>query len=224
MEAQRDRTALKKLLAQNGSPALKDAVLRILDRERALPQIQGRIVRGRAITNAGLAAIAQPERPEQFAFVQFPDGPIQLLRGSALVSGSDARTPSVEVVNLTDKPVKYVELGWVLTDANGHSYMAGALPSSDPAFSLSPRGTGKVSQENTLEFSTGGQPLSIRKVTGFVNQVEFADGKVWVPSRQNMDANPLLLQVVEPSAEEERLANLYVNKGLAALVEELKKY
>jgi hypothetical protein len=223
MEAQRDRTALKRLLAQSGNPALKEAVLKILARREALPEIQGRIVRGRAITNAGLAAVA-PERPEQFAFLQFPDGPIQLLRGSALISGSDARTPSIDVANLTDKPVKYVELGWVLTDSNGRSYMAGALPSSDPAFSLPARGNGKVSQENTLEFSTAGKPLSIRKVTGFVNQVEFADGKVWVPSRQNMESNPLLMQVLEPSAEEERLANLYVTKGLPALVEELKKY
>jgi hypothetical protein len=224
MESQRDRLALKRLLAQGGSPALKEAVLKILARREGLPQVQGRIVRGRAITNSGLAAIAPAERQEQFAFLQFPDGPIQLIRGSAVIAGSDARTPSIEVANLTDKPVKYVELGWVLTDSNGRSYMAGALPSSDPAFSLAARATGKVSQENTLEFSTGGQPLSIRKVTGFVNQVEFADGKMWVPSRQNMDSNPLLLQVMEPSAEEERLANLYVNKGIGALVDELKKY
>jgi hypothetical protein len=223
MESQRDRLALKRLLAQGGGPALKDAMLKVLARRDALPQIQGRIVRGHTVTNAGLAAIA-PERQEQFAFLQFPDGPIQLIRGSALIAGSDARTPSIEVANLTDKPVKYVELGWVLTDSNGSSYMAGSLPSSDPAFSLAARGTGKVSQENTLEFSTGGKPLSIRKVTGFVNQVEFADGKVWVPTRQNMDSNPLLLQVMEPSVEEERLANLYVTKGLPALVEELKKY
>jgi len=53
--------------------------------------------------------------------------------------------------------------------------------------------------------------------------VEFADGRVWVPSRQDVEA-PLLRQVLEPSVEEERLANLYVTKGLPALVEELKKY
>jgi len=225
METQRDRTALKRVLAQGGNEALKTAVLKILDRRNALPDVQGRIVRGRVLTNAGVAAISsQGERQEQFAFLQFPDGPIQLIRGSAMIAGSDARTPSIEVANLTDRPVKYVELGWVLTDSNGRSYMAGSLPSSDPAFALAPRGTGKVSTENTLEFSTGGKPLSIRKVTGFVNQVEFADGKVWVPSRQNVDSNPLLLQVMEPSVEEERLANLYVAKGLPALVDELKKY
>ncbi len=86
---------------------------------------------------------SEKERPEQFAFLQFPDGPIQLLRGSAMIAGSDARTPSIEVANLTDKPVKYVELGWVLTDPEGRSYMAGALPSSDPAFTLAAKGTAK---------------------------------------------------------------------------------
>jgi hypothetical protein len=226
MEAQRDRTALKRLLAQGGNPALKDAILKILARRDALPEIQGRIVRGHALTNAGLAAIVpERERQEQFAFVQFPDGPIQLLRGSAVIAGSDARMPSIEVANLTDRPVKYVELGWVLTDINGHSYMAGSLCLRAIRRSrCPPAAPGKVSTENTLEFSTGGKPLSIRKVTGFVNQVEFADGKVWVPTRQNMDSNPLLLQVMEPSVEEERLANLYVTKGLPALVDELKKY
>jgi hypothetical protein len=146
-----------------------------------------------------------------------------MIRGSALVAGSEARTPSIEVANRSDKPVKYVELGWILTDSSGRDYMAGSLPSSDPAFTLPAHSAGKVSQENTLEFSTGGKPLSIRKVTGFVDQVEFADGKVWVPSRQDMESNPLLLQVMEPSVEEERLANLYVTKGLPAVVEELKK-
>jgi hypothetical protein len=225
MEAQRDRTALKRLLAKGGNPALTDAIYKILARRQALPEVQGRIVRGRALTNAGLAAITpERDRQEQFAFLQFPDGPIQLIRGSATIAGSDARTPSIEVANLTDKPVKYVELGWVLTDSEGRSYMAGALPSNDSTFSLPGHATGKVSTENTLEFSTAGKPLSIRKVTGFVNQVEFADGKVWVPTRQNMDSNPLLLQVMEPSVEEERLANLFVTKGIGALVDELKKY
>jgi hypothetical protein len=223
MESQRDRTALKRLLAQGGNPALKEGILKILARREALPQIQGRIVSGHIMTNAVVAALA-PERQEQFAFVQFPDGPVQLIRGSALIAGSEARTPSIEVRNLTNQPVKYVELGWVLTDSNGRAYMAGSLPSTDPAFALPANGTSKVSQEKTLDFSTNRLPLSISKVTGFVNQVEFADGKVWVPNRQNIDTNPLLLQVLEPSVEEERLANLYVTKGLPALVEELKKY
>ena len=53
--------------------------------------------------------------------------------------------------------------------------------------------------------------------------MEFADGKVWVPNRQNLD-DPLLTKVLAPSVEEERLTNLYVNKGIDAVVEELKKF
>jgi hypothetical protein len=140
-----------------------------------------------------------------------------------MIAGGEARSPSIEVRNRSNKPVKYVELGWVLTDPAGRAYMAGSLPSNGPAFSLPAGGATEVRQENILSFSTHGQPFSIRKMTGFVNQVEFADGTVWVPNRQNME-EPLLRQVLEPSAEEERLANLYVTKGLAALVEELKKY
>ena len=60
-------------------------------------------------------------------------------------------------------------------------------------------------------------------MTGFVSQVQFADGKVWVPTRQNLD-EPELRKVVPPSAEAQRLSELYFKKGLPALVEELKKF
>jgi hypothetical protein len=60
-------------------------------------------------------------------------------------------------------------------------------------------------------------------MTGFVTQVEFADGKVWVPNRQNLE-RPFLAKVLAPSIEEERLASLYVRKGVDAVAEELKKF
>jgi len=220
MEAQRDRLALKKLVAQGGD--LKAAILKILQRQNDLPQLQGRIVRGHSITNAAVAAIS-PERQEKFALVQFPDSPVELRQGTVMVSGNEARTPSIEVANRTDRPVKYVEVGWILTDSSGKAYMAGSLPSSDPAFSLAAKATGQVRQENSLVFSTKGQSFNIRNVTGFVSQVEFADGKVWVPNRQSLESNALLQQVMAPSVEEQRLANLYVTKGLQALADELKK-
>ncbi len=59
-------------------------------------------------------------------------------------------------------------------------------------------------------------------MTGFVSQVEFADGKVWVPNRQNLENPPA--KVLAPSAEEQRLSDLYRRKGLDALVQELAKY
>ena len=60
-------------------------------------------------------------------------------------------------------------------------------------------------------------------MTGFVSHVEFADGKVWVPSRESMKSSPLL-RVLAPSPEEQRLADLYAKKGLAALVADLNRY
>ena len=50
MESQRDRLALKHLLEQGGSPALRAGILKIMARREALPQIQGRIVSGHAMT------------------------------------------------------------------------------------------------------------------------------------------------------------------------------
>ena len=222
MEAQRDRDYLKRLLAEQGLPALRQAMLRIQARQDSVPRLQGRVVRGHTVTTAGLAAAA-PEREAQFAFLQFPDSPVEPVQGSLLIAGNEARMPVIDVRNRSGKAVKYVELGWVLTDPAGHDYMAGSMPSTDANFSLAPGSTARVRQDSTLGFSTGGQPVSIQKMTGFVTQVEFADGKVWVPSRQNLEKPPLA-KVLAPSIEEERLASLYVRKGVDAVVEELKKF
>jgi hypothetical protein len=101
--------------------------------------------------------------------------------------------------------------------------MAAALPSAESGLYLPPGQSARVLQESTLNFSSNGQPVNVRKMTGFVNQVEFADTTVWVPSRQTID-QPVLHKVLSPSAEEVRLSNLYYRKGLDALVDELKKY
>jgi hypothetical protein len=59
-------------------------------------------------------------------------------------------------------------------------------------------------------------------MTGFVSQVEFADGKVWVPSREEIKSSPL--RTMAPSPEEQRLADIYLKQGLAALIAELNKF
>ena len=60
-------------------------------------------------------------------------------------------------------------------------------------------------------------------MAGFVSQVEFTDGKVWVPSRQDLES-AALLKILAPSPEEQRLADVYSKKGLVAVVEELKRF
>ena len=139
------------------------------------------------------------------------------------MSGNEARAPRIEVRNRSTRPVKHVELGWLVTDATGQQYMAASLPSADPDLFLPAGKTAKVVQDTTLRFSRNGKPLNVQSMAGFVSQVEFADGKVWVPNRQSIDS-ATLQKVLPPSAEEQRLTDMYRRKGVDALIEELKKY
>jgi len=221
MEAQRDREHFKHILAQSGKDGLKQAMVASLARQAELQPLTVRVRRGGAAVAS--AALAGGEHLAQFAFLQFPGSPVEPVQGFAQVAGNEARAPMIVVRNASAKPVKYVELGWVVGDAAGHEYLAGSLPSPNLTFYLPAGNTARLEQESTLDFSSGGQPVSVRQMTGFISQVEFADGKVWVPNRQDME-NPMLRKVLAPSAEEQRLSDLYRRRGVGALVEELAKY
>ncbi len=221
MEAQRDRQHFKQVVATFGPDGLQREMLQSLARQADRPRVNVAVSRGRAVSAAGVAA---GERLAQFAFLQFPDSPVEPIEGWAQIAGNEARSPRVDVRNRSAKPVRYVELGWVVRDRTGKQYMAASLPASGPELYLPPGRTARVLQDTSLRFSQkAGEPLAIDGMTGFVSQVEFADGKVWVPNRQNL-INAHLLQVLAPSPEEQRLTELYRKKGLAALVEELKKF
>ena len=176
--------------------------------------------RGPAVTSAAVAS----EHAAEFAFLQFPDSPVQPLNGWVRVAGNEASTPQIEVRNRSGKPGAATwRLGWVVSDQAGRQYLAGSLPSSEANLVLPPGKSARVLQDSTLSFSSNGQPVNVSRMTGFISQVEFTDGKVWVPNRQNLDA-PLLQQTLAPSPEEQRLSDLYRRKGLQALISELKKY
>ena len=57
---------------------------------------------------------------------------------------------------------------------------------------------------------------------GYVSNVEFADGTVWIPNRTDL-ANPMLQKIVGPSAEEQRLLQIYRKRGIKGLVAELQR-
>jgi hypothetical protein len=162
------------------------------------------------------------EHPAEFAFVQFPDAPVELVSGSAQIAGNEARAPRIDVLNKSGRPLKYVELGWLVSDASGKQYMAGALPSASAPVFLPAGQKGRILQDSTLSFLNSGQPVNVQSMTGFVSQVEFADGQMWVPNRRNLQA-PVLRKALPPSDEERRLGDLYRRKGIEALVEELNK-
>lgn len=219
-EAQRDREHFKRILAQ-GLPALQQAMIASLTLQAERPRLDVRVMpHGPAVTSAATAA---PERAQQFAFLQLPDSPIQPVSGWAMVAGNGARAPRIEVRNNSAKAVKYVELGWLVSDQNGQRYMAASLPASDANLYLPAGKSAQMGQDTQLTFSRDKKPVNIQSMTGFVSQVEFADGKVWVPNRESL-AKVLLDKVMPPSAEEQRLTNLYRTRGPNALVEELKKF
>jgi hypothetical protein len=220
MEAQRDRDHFKRILAQNGKPGLQREMLESMARQSDVSQLAVTVKRsGRAVT----AAAVPGERTAEFAFLQFPDSPVAPLEGWVQLAGNEARAPRINVRNNSAKAVKHVEMGWVVSDQSGRQYMAASVPSGDTTLNLPPGKTARVDQETSLSFTSKGQPVNVQKMMGFVNQVEFADGKIWVPNRRNLD-NAMLQKVLPPSDEELRLTEIYRRRGIDGLVLELAKF
>ena len=214
LEARRDRRYFKTLLAEGGPQKIQNEILGILQRQADHPALDVQMVRGRA-TNL------DSEKPLQFAFVRLADAPIEPLAGTARVAGNEARAPRLEVKNRSDRAIRYLEIGWILQDRQGREFLAGSVPAE---LTLAPGQKSQVLKETTLKFPTRpGQSLSIQAMTGFVSNVEFADGNVWIPSRSDL-SDSRLRGVVGPSAEEQRLVQLYRKRGLNAVLEELKKF
>ena len=220
-EAQRDREHFKRILAQGGKEELRRAILGRISRDSGQAPLNVKVIpHGQAVTSAALP----PEHSEQFAMVTFPDSPVQPVDGSAQVAGNQARTPHVDVINKSNRLVRYVEVGWILSDQAGRQSIAASLPSGNADLNLSPGKTASVRQDTALElYSIKGQPTNVQKMTGYIKQVQFNDGEVWIPSRQSLQ-EPELRNAVAPSAEEQRLAALYLKNGIDGLVEELKKF
>ena len=219
-EAQRDRAYFKQVLAAKGEKALGDEMLQSMARQAERPQLHVAISRnGRTVGST----VAPNEHVAQFAFLRMPGAPVQPVEGSALIAGNEARAPQIEVVNQSARPVRYVEIGWLVKDRDGREYMAGSVPGSASAMLLPPGQHSRLLPDTSMTFSRSGRPVEIQGMTGFVSQVEFADGKVWVPSRDEMKSSPLL-RVIPASSEEQRLLDIYSNKGLAALVAELNRF
>jgi hypothetical protein len=210
MEARRDRKYFKSLLETAGRDGLQKEMLDALTRQADRPQFGGRIVPGRATNN-------DSEREVQFAFLQLPDSPIEPSDGMARIAGSEARAPRLQVRNKSTRPIRHLEIGWIVKDQRGRETVAASLPAD---VTLDPGHSSQIVQEASLRFPQG---TSIQSMSGFVASVEFADGSFWVPSRTAIgSAN--LRRMVAPSPEEERLLQIYRKKGLDGLVEELKKF
>jgi hypothetical protein len=205
LEARRDRRYFKTLLEQAGREGLQKELLVSMARDADRPQFNVQTVRGRA-TNS------DPEHDVQFAFLRFPGAPVEPMDGVARIAGNEARTPKLVVHNRSNQIVRYLEMGWIVRDQQGHEFLAASVPAE---MRLPPRGSSQILEDAALRFD---QRTEIAGMTGFISSVEFTDGSFWIPSRPELD-DPILRRVVAPSPEEQRLVQIYRKRGLNAVIE-----
>jgi len=214
LEAQRDRRFLQQVLQAQGPEGLRRECLASLSRQGDLTRVDVQWARGR--TTAGGS-----DRTLHLAFLRFPDAPVEPVAGMAHVAGAQARSPQLEIQNRSRQSVRHLEMGWLLKDSRGREFLAGSVPAKT---NLGPGQKTQILDDSTLRFTDAqGSALSIEGMTGFISQVEFADGSVWIPNRASLD-DPRLQRALAPSAEEMRLTSIYRKRGLNALLEELKKF
>jgi hypothetical protein len=156
--------------------------------------------------------------------VVFSGAPVQPIGGGAEVAGNEVRGPYVELKRTSNRGVRSLELGWIVRDDHDREFVGGSVPvtlSTEKVQSV------KISDSAAMRFSSGtGQPMMIGALRAFVNDVEFSDGKVWIPSRAEIDeatSDPVLRHELANSPEQQRLARIYRMKGTTGLAEELKR-
>jgi hypothetical protein len=216
LEAKRDRHYLSALLDGGRLPELRRELNFGL--EDALPEQLGlELLQGPRTSS-------RHEQAVTVNTVSFPSSPVQPIRGAAQVAGNEVRTPQVEVRNTSRRMVRSIEMGWIVRDERGRDFVAGSVPS---ALRLGPVQTASMSEPGTLRFSRStGQPMVIGGLMAFVNDVEFADGNLWIPSRSDIDQatnDPILRRELATSPEQQRLADIFRRKGMSGLAEELRR-
>ncbi len=211
LQARRDRAYFKQILQAKGPAGLREEVLLSLARQADRPRLNVRVARSGRATNVDAT------RRLQFSFLRFPDAPVEPLAGSARLSNREAMAPQLEVVNRSQRSVRHIAIGWILQDAEGRRFLAASVPAD---LKLAPGQKTRIVSETALRFT---RPVSVEAMTGFLSQVEFDDGELWIPSRENLAAGRLD-RLVGPSPEEQRLTNLYRRRGLEALIAELNKF
>ncbi len=216
MQARRDRQFLGRLLDSGRIPELREE-LNFGMQDQIPRQLGLEFLRGPRVPAVREQAL--PVNP-----VNFPKAPVQPLSGAAQVAGNEVRAPRVDVRNVSKLHVTSVAMGWIVRDDHGTDFVAGALTSRSP---IGPVQTSSISESGTLRFSLStGQPMVIDRLMTFVNDVEFADGSVWIPSRDDIDAatdDHMLRRELATSPEEQRLASIYRREGTEGLKKELKR-
>jgi hypothetical protein len=216
LEARREREYLAGLLQHQEWAKLRDELNFGLP-ESALPQL------GLEFIHGPLASVAH-EQPLPVSPVVFSGAPIQPIGGGAQVAGNEIRSPHVVVRRVSTRAVRSLQLGWIVRDSQGRDFIAGSVPVTLSGEQVQ---TIDMTNSSALRFSNAmGEPMVIGALRAYINDVEFSDGKVWIPSRAEIDAattDPVLRHELANSPEQQRLAKIYRLKGTEGLAQELKR-
>ena len=217
LEARRDRKHLQQVLEARGREGLQQEVVAAINRQGSRPRVDVQVVRRGAMPREANAPATNLEmdREVQFSFLRMPGAPVDVMAGSVKVAANQAKSPHIELRNREARPIRHLEIGLAMKDTTGREFLAGTVPFDTP---LAGKSTAKLTDESTLR--VGG--VVIDSMSSFINNVEYADGNYWIPSRADL-ADPRLARLVSPSPEEQRLVQLYHRKGLDGLIAELKK-
>ncbi len=219
MEARRDREHFLAVWRAGGREHLASAMQASIRRQAARPHLDVRLA-GDGPATAG--PFGGP-REVQFAFIQDADAPLLLDSGSAVVTGTVTDTPRIVLRNRSAVDVSRFELGWLVTDADGTAYSLGKVPVGARR-SLRPGKRMETGGAGRFEFRSAraGEPVQVRSMSAYVRSVSLADGRMWVPSRVDLQQSGLL-ESIPVSVEEQRLSLLYRDRGPDAVLEELRK-
>jgi hypothetical protein len=208
LEARRDRNHFRSVLATRGPEALRSEMLASLDRQADRSQMDARVAQ------SGRSTTTRSERQMQLAFLESPGAPVQTDAGWVRIADNEVRSPRLHLRNRSDRPVRGIEMGWLIKDTRGQEFISGAVPLQ---LDLQPRQRTTLVQDVTLRFTQpGGAAIPIQEMTAAVTSVEFGDGTMWVPERSS--------RWPTPSPEEQRLSELYRKRGIDALVAELNRF
>lgn len=216
MEARREREYLAVLLHNQEWAKLRDEL------NFGLPDSAPRSL-GLEFIHGPLSSMMSP-KSFSVSPVVFSGAPVQPIGGGAQVVGNEVRSSYVELRRTSNRSVRSLELGWIVRDDHDRDFVGGSIPvtlSTDSVQSV------KITDSAALRFSNGiGQPMVIGALRAFVNDVEFTDGKVWIPSRSDIDeatSDPVLRHELSNSPEQQRLSKIYRLHGTVGLAEELKR-
>lgn len=208
LEARRDRHHFRSVLESRGRDALKQEMLASLDRQADRMQMDARVAQ------SGRSTTTRSEHQIELAFLEASGAPVVSDSGMVRIAENEARSPRIFLRSRSDRPVSGIELGWMVKDARGREFVAGAVPLD---MNLQPRQKTTLVQDVTFRFTQpGGTPISIREMTAYLASVEFADGSMWVPERTSRGPTS--------SPEEQRLTEFYRKRGIDALVRELERF